>query len=605
MDPTLLILSLLPLLGGPLVVMALRSVDWAARFLDGLVMVSVAGIVLLHILPAAIARGGGLAVGAAVLGLALPFFVERLLGYRSNRAQALVLALGFLALALHSTMDGIALCGTGHEHDGEFPFLGVSVALHRLPVGIAIWWIVVPKHGLKAGLFVMGTIVAGSIAGFVWQTGTQDVLTGSGWAVFQALVAGSLLHVALAASHAPYCSECEGTWQTASGIGGVVAIILLAALSVLHGDHHSHYLETAGATFLSLAYESAPALLVAYLVAGALHGLFPNVLSRILGGGSTLSQATRGSLAGMPVSVCSCGILPLYRSLILKGVPAPAAIAFLVAAPEIGVASILLSFQLLGVEIGLVRILVALGLALAVGVWIGSIAARSAAGLASEHQEGLQPVGALRDRLVSSLKFGFGEMVDETAPWLLVGMGMAAVVAPLLGPELVAALPPGLDVPLMAVIGTPVYVCATGSTPFAAMLMAKGLSPGAAIAFLLVGPATNVTTFGILSRMHGRKVSVLFALAVAGGATIFGYLINLVIPAGTVVPELMESHEHVGWLEQVSLAILAVLMLLSLVRQGSRGFASKIITLDAFAAEHEHGGEDADSCTGCSDDGAT
>ncbi|MBL6975829.1 MAG: permease [Deltaproteobacteria bacterium] len=589
MDPTLLILSLLPLLGGPLVVMALRSVNWASRFLDGLVMVSVAGIVLLHILPAAIARGGGLAVAAAVLGLALPFAVERLLGYRSDRAQALVLALGFFALALHSTMDGIALCGTGHEHDGEFPFLGVSVALHRLPVGIAIWWIVVPRHGLKAGLFVMGTIVAGSIAGFVWQTGTQDVLAGSGWAVFQALVAGSLLHVALAASHAPYCSECEEDWQTASGLGGLVAVILLAALSILHGGDHSHELETAGATFWSLALKSAPALLLAYVVAGALHGLFPNVLSRTLGGGGTLSQAGRGSLVGLPVSVCSCGILPLYRSLILKGVPAPAAIAFLVAAPEIGVASILLSFQLLGVEIGLVRIVVALGLALLMGVWIGTMAARSAAALAQEHEDGLQPVGSIGERLRLSLEFAFGEMVDETIPWLLVGMGLAAVVAPLLGPGFVGSLPPGLDVPLMALIGTPVYVCATGSTPFAAMLMAKGLSPGAAIAFLLVGPATNVTTFGILSRMHGRKVSVLFALGVAGLATVFGYGVNLVLPAGIVMPDFIETHEHASWLEQTSLAVMAVLTLVSLVRQGSRGFVSQIITLDAFDAEHKHG----------------
>lgn len=589
MDTTLLLtLSLIPLLIGPLVVWALRSALWAARFLDGFVMVSVAGMVLLHILPAAVARGGGTAVGAAVVGLALPFVIERLLGYRSDKAQALVLALGFFALAIHSLMDGIALCGSGESDEHGIPFLGLSVALHRLPVGIAIWWIVVPRHGLRAGLFVMATIVAGSIAGFAWQTGATDILAGAEWAVFQALVAGSLLHVALAASHAPYCPECEGKWQPASGLGGLLAVTTLTALSLLHGDHHDHYLTQVADTFLDLALQSAPALLAAYLVAGALHGFFPNVVSRALGGGGRVGQAARGSLVGLPVSVCSCGILPLYRSLILKGVPAPAAIAFLVAAPEIGVASILLSLRLLGVELGIIRIGVALLIALVVGIWIGTMAARSARKVAQEHQEQTEPAATWAERIRRGFNFGFSEMVDETIPWLLAGMGLASVVAPMLGPEVIGALPDWMDVPLMAVVGTPIYVCATGSTPFAAVLIAKGLSPGAAIAFLMTGPATNVTTFGILSRMHGRKVAVLFAVGVAGLATIFGYGVNLLMPAGGGMPSLDSAHSGASTLDVASLVILTLLMLVSLVRQGSRGFVSQIVTLDAFDAEHEH-----------------
>ncbi|NOZ02170.1 MAG: hypothetical protein GXP54_09810 [Deltaproteobacteria bacterium] len=587
MDPTLLILSLIPLLAGPLVVMALRSAGWAARFLDGFVMVSVAGMVLLHILPAAVARGGVAAVAAAAVGLALPFVIERLLGYRSGKAQALVLALGFLALSFHSILDGIALCGQGGG-DAEFPFLGVSVALHRLPVGIAIWWIVVPRHGLKAGLFVMGTIIAGSLAGFAWQTGATDVLAGGGWAVFQALVAGSLLHVALAHSHAPYCPECEESWQPASGLGGLAGIATLVALSFMHGEHQTNYLAQAGATFLDLALQSAPALIAAYLAAGALHGFFPNVLARTLGGGGRLGQAARGSLIGMPVNVCSCGILPLYRSLILRGVPAPAAVAFLVAAPEIGVASILLSFKLLGMEIGLVRIVVALAMALVVGVWIGALASRSSREAACSNHESPTASESLIERLRSGLAFGFGEMVDETVPWLLAGLGLAAVLAPMLGPAIVGALPAGLDVPLMAVVGMPIYVCATGSTPLAAMLIAKGLSPGAAIAFLMTGPATNITTFGILSRMHGRKVAVLFAVGVAGLAVLFGYMVNWGLPARIELPVIDQVREHAGILEIVSLGIMTVLMLVSLLRQGSRGFVSQIVTMDAFDAEHHH-----------------
>src|SRR5262249_52536105 len=118
-------------------------------------------------------------------------------------------------------------------------------------------------------------------------------------------------------------------------------------------------------------------------------------------------------------------------------------------------------------------------------------------------------------RLAGGLRYGFGDMVDSTAPWILVGLGLAALLGPWLSAGGVEGVPRALEVPLFALIGMPLYVCASGSTPLAAVLIAKGVSPGAAIAFLLTGPATNVTTFGVLARLHSKKTAALFALTTA------------------------------------------------------------------------------------------
>jgi len=588
MEPTLLILSLLPLLAGPLVVWAIQSAQWAARLLDGFVMVSVGGIVLLYILPASISAGGGMAVGAAILGLALPFVIERLFGFHSAGVRGAVLLLGFTALALHAVLDGIALCGQHGEGGSQYPFLGISVALHRVPVGIAIWWIVYRRRGMKAALVVMGTIVAGSVIGFVWKSGAVDAFTGAGWAVFQALVAGSLLHVAAGHAAAPFCHECEEGWQPASGLGGLLGVAVLAGFALLDPDHHMNSMSMAMETFMHLALESAPALLAAYIVAGAIQVFFPDILAGSLRGGTRMGQAARGALLGLPVNICSCGVVPVYKGLIQRGIPAPAAMAFLVAAPEVGVASMLLSFRLLGMELTLVRVAVAVVLALFMGVWIGGAVKRTEEG-AEQSCCNCGPDATLAERIKAGLAFGFSDVVDQTVPWLLVGMGVAAVLAPLLRPEITALLPAGLDVPMMALIGVPVYVCASGSTPLAAVLIAGGLSPGAAIAFLLTGPATNVTTFGILSGMHGKRVAVMFAVGVGGGAIVLGYLANLMLPDTVSLPLGEAVHEGHGMFSWISLAVMAVLTITSLFRQGTRGFVSRVVTLDQYDAEHEHG----------------
>ena len=175
--------------------------------------------------------------------------------------------------------------------------------------------------------------------------------------------------------------------------------------------------------------------------------------------------------------------------------PASAAIGFLVATPELGLDAILISIPLLGPELTGVRLIAAFVVAYAVAVFVGR-GLRSIAPM-EQHSDSTPPP-PVQTRLKNGVHFGLVELFDHTFPWVLAGLLVAAWAEPILNESVFATIPSYLQVPLFAIIGIPVYVCASGSTPLAAIAIHKGISPGAAIAFLIAGPATNVTTFGIL-----------------------------------------------------------------------------------------------------------
>jgi hypothetical protein len=194
------------------------------------------------------------------------------------------------------------------------------------------------------------------------------------------------------------------------------------------------------------------------------------------------------------------------------------------------------------------------------------------------------PALPLRQRLALGLKEGLVESVDHTAPWILVGMGMAALVEPLLAAEWLSRLPPGLDVPLFALLGAPSFVCASGATPLVAVLLHKGLSPGAALAFLITGPATSITTFAVLAKLHGRKVTLAFGGVVALTSIALGLALNALIPAQTGLAHQPHA-EHEGLLEWAGLVLLGALFLASLLRQGPRAFLAQLLP----GADHGEG----------------
>jgi hypothetical protein len=156
-------------------------------------------------------------------------------------------------------------------------------------------------------------------------------------------------------------------------------------------------------------------------------------------------------------------------------------------------------------------------------------------------------------------------------------------------------LPSLAAVPLAALIGMPVYVCASGSTPLAAVLVAHGLSPGAAIAFLLTGPATNVTTFGVLARLHGGATARTFAVTMFGGATAAGLAVDAILSGSFAAPAAGHVHHALSTLELLAVGVLGLVILASILRQGVRRFLGQLFdtpTLAELTAPHDdHAGK--------------
>jgi uncharacterized membrane protein YraQ (UPF0718 family) len=253
--------------------------------------------------------------------------------------------------------------------------------------------------------------------------------------------------------------------------------------------------------------------------------------------------------------------------------------AFLVATPEIGVESILLSWSLLGGELTLVRLAAAMIVALGVGWIVGRFIPRRSSLLAMAMGADAGEAPTRLGRLGRALRYGLVEVVADTAPWLMAGLFIAAALDPATMGQWAARLPRGLDVLIFGLVGIPVYVCASAATPLAAAFILVGISPGAALAFLLSGPATNVTTFGVLSTLHGRRAAVIFGAFVLGLTIGLGLVINWLIPSVTLPLGDLDHPESAGLLQWLSLGGVGLMFAHSLLRMGPRAFVGTVLTI--------------------------
>jgi uncharacterized protein len=379
-------------------------------------------------------------------------------------------------------------------------------------------------------------------------------------------------------SHAPEATHPTGFWSAlfhttltsrSAGIGALLGLVLV----LLHPEEHTAVSSAGHSDFLGelaeLSLTSAPAILLGYLLAGTVALIVSERGTAYLRRGSRMSQALKAVAFGLPLPICSCGVLPVYESLVRRGVPLSAGVAFLVATPELGLDAALLSWPLLGGQLAIARLAAAFLVAVGAALIVGQVTERFRAPEPAREDEARRPSAS------EAFRFGLVEMFDHTMPWILFGLVVAALSAPLWQHPWLKTVPAPLQVPLFALIGMPLYVCASGATPLAAVAIQAGVSPGAAIAFLLTGPATNTTTFAILARLHGKRVAFLFGASVAALATLCGYVINA-LPLASQVLQATSEHAHSSLLERAALAVLILLTILSLLRQGPRGMLGQV-----------------------------
>ncbi|OGQ11769.1 MAG: hypothetical protein A2138_20155 [Deltaproteobacteria bacterium RBG_16_71_12] len=333
----------------------------------------------------------------------------------------------------------------------------------------------------------------------------------------------------------------------------------------------------------------APVALVSFVLVGLLSARGIDdapPLPRGGAGGSRLLGAAAGMIAGLSRPLCSCAVAPLYDDLDARGVPPSSSHALLVAAPALGVPAVLLTARLLGTPLLLLRVVVAAALAFAAGVAAPAVAARPSSMPQPPRQQ-----TTLVERLRHGLRHGLVDAVDHLGPWLVAGVVAAAALASSLPASILPAVPSLLHPLLAAVLAFPLYLCAAGTTPVALVLLTLGLTPGGALALLLVGPATSVATLAHVRRRAGARAALVHGAVVLGGAIALGAAVDAVTAAVDL--------EHGAGLPTTSsaspgavLALLALLGLLlaSLWRQGVRGALVQVMSPQhRHAADHAHG----------------
>lgn len=403
--------------------------------------------------------------------------------------------------------------------------------------------------------------------------------------------------------------------------------------------------------FWAVWLEAAPFVLLGFVIAGLFKAFAPKNLAKRRLGGPGARPVIEAALLGVPLPLCSCGVIPAAVELRRAGASKGATTSFLVSTPETGVDSILVNYAMLDPLMTVLRPLAALCTGALAGLAVNRFDAetgppgrvpstwelglgdaghlppfplgapatppayssaprefpvpkpdtppgkasraepqgRSASDMGgastcacspscSCHGEAAEEPKGFFARLVAGQAYAFGEMLPDIGLWLLGGVLLAAVLGAAMPPDGFKALPGGeLGAMLaMLVLGLPLYVCASASTPVAAAMVLHGLSPGAALVFMLAGPATNAASVVILWRMFGPRSTLVYLFSVAAGALAFGLLADAAYWAlglntsGWLALDVKEEPGALAWAAALFVAGLALRPLLGRLRPAPR-----------------------------------
>ncbi len=323
----------------------------------------------------------------------------------------------------------------------------------------------------------------------------------------------------------------------------------------------------------ALLGEMSPYILLGFLFSGILKAFVrPEWMTTHLSGNG-FAASLKAALIGVPLPLCSCGVLPTAISLRRSGASTSATTAFLIATPQTGVDSIVATYSLLGPGFALLRPVAAFVTAVAGGTVMGRLT--RGVPVASKIADVAPADDALprgwRNKVALMLRYGFVDMVESVGKWLVIGLVIAALITVLVPSDLFVGLAryPLLAMVAVVIVAVPMYVCATGSIPIALSLMFKGLTPGVAFVLLMAGPAVNFASYTLLSRALGRRATLLYIALIAVGAIAIGMVVDYLLPAAwfvprmTIVDDCCAAHPA-GWWTTACSALLCVLLVYAL-----------------------------------------
>lgn len=330
---------------------------------------------------------------------------------------------------------------------------------------------------------------------------------------------------------------------------------------------------------LHLVNEMSPYLLLGFFIAGLMHAFIPGSLYSKYLSKRSFRSVLNAALLGIPLPLCSCGVIPTAMSLRKEGASKSAVVSFLIATPQTGVDSIVATYSLMGLPFAIIRPITALITALFGGQLVNFFDRDEAepqheeqgcchqepekqhgedhccccqdeaeedhccchhdenhsheeAGSCHCHHDDSSEAKGFWQKMVVALRYAFVDMVDDIGKWLVVGIVIAALIT--------VFVPDGwfevfkdnslLSMAFVLLISIPMYVCATGSIPIAVALMMKGLTPGAGLVLLMAGPAANMASILIIRHRLGWRTLAAYIAAIVSGAVASGLIIDHLLP---------------------------------------------------------------------------
>lgn len=335
--------------------------------------------------------------------------------------------------------------------------------------------------------------------------------------------------------------------------------------------------------FIVILNEMSPYLLLGFLFAGILKVVFPQNFIDKYFGKTNLKSVIYSTILGIPLPLCSCGVIPTSISFYKSGMSKGATVSFLISTPQTGLDSILVTYSLLGLPFAILRPFVALFTGVLGGVisniWekpmpilvekLDSKAEESCACDSCECSENKQGKTIKKhSKIYEMFKYAFVDFLQDISKWLIIGLLLAAFISVLVPNDFFEHFIGNqfLEMIMILLVSIPLYVCATASVPIAAILMTKGLSAGAALVFLMAGPATNAATITVLRNTLGKQSMWIYLISIITGALFFGTIINQFLPSSWFeIFDFGSHHQHhemlPTWIEWGSSLLLILLII--------------------------------------------
>ncbi|MCM8829691.1 MAG: SO_0444 family Cu/Zn efflux transporter [Candidatus Omnitrophica bacterium] len=320
---------------------------------------------------------------------------------------------------------------------------------------------------------------------------------------------------------------------------------------------------------IHLFNEMSPYLLFGFLIAGILKILIPKERIYYHLSPSSFLSIFKATLIGVPLPLCSCSVIPVATHIKKQGASDGATVSFLISTPTTGVDSILATYSLLGWVFAIIRPVCAVFSGLFAGTIVNKFSNKKkiyesknnyACNICEKEEIHTH---SIYEKVKGTFRYGFVELVEDTGKWILLGIIIGGIISTFAPEDIISKYlgSQSYSYPLMLLIGIPLYVCATGSIPIAASLIAKGMSPGAGLIFLFTGPATNSATLMFVLGKLGKRNFFIYLLSIILWAVVFGLVIDYlwIFQSGGMI------HIHQSKLLPPLLKIISSILLLTLI----------------------------------------